>query len=184
MGDVEYAVTHALTQEVAYGSMLMERRKLLHERAGGAIETLFNDRLEDQYSELARHYGRSANREKAFDYARLAGKTALARYAYEEAIGHLRAALELLGQQPSERPRDELDIQLALGAALAVIKGRGAPETGAAYRRARELCAMTNAPATTMSEVLYRPRQVAPHHACVPLKKGEGSASAAEFGRT
>ena len=42
MGDVEYGFKHALTQEVAYGSMLMERRKALHERAGAAIETLFS----------------------------------------------------------------------------------------------------------------------------------------------
>ena len=154
MGDVEYTFKHALTQEVAYGSMLMEHRKALHERAGDAIETLFSHRMEDHYSELAHHYGRSANREKAFEYARLAGKTALARYAYEEAIGHLRAALELLGLLPFERPRDELEIQLALGDGLAVTRGRGASETGAAYSRARELCAMTNAPATAMFEAV------------------------------
>src|SRR5262249_25279482 len=103
---------------------------------------------------LAHHYGRSANREKAFDYTRLAGKSALARYAYQEAIGQLRAALELLGQLPSERPRDELDIQLAVGNALAATRGRGDPDTGAAYSRARDLCTATNAPAATTFEVL------------------------------
>jgi tetratricopeptide (TPR) repeat protein len=154
MGDVEYGFKHALTQEVAYNSMLTERRKALHERAGAAIETQFTNQLEDHYSELARHYGRSTNREKAFEYARLAGKKALARYAYEEAIGHLRAALALLGQQPSERSRDELDIQLALGEALAVTRGRGAPETGAAFSRARALCSTTEAPAATTFEAL------------------------------
>jgi class 3 adenylate cyclase/tetratricopeptide (TPR) repeat protein len=154
MGDVEYAFKHALTQEVAYGSMLVERRKTLHERAGDAIETIFRNRLEDQYSELARHYGRSANREKAFNYARLAGKTALARYAYEEAIGHLGTALELLGQHQSERPRDELEIRLQLGEALGITGGWGTPETGASYSRARELCAVTDAPAATTFEAL------------------------------
>jgi len=153
VGDVEYAFKHALTYEVALGSMLTERRKLMHERTGAAIETLYKDRLEEQYGELARHYGRGANREKAFEYARLAGKSALARYAYREAIEHLRTALELLGQLKSERPRDELEIQLALGAALAT-ESWDAPETGAAYSRARELCAMTNAPAAAMVEAL------------------------------
>src|SRR5580658_9523260 len=154
MGDVEYGFKHALTQEVAYNSMLTERRKALHERAGAAIETQFTNQPEDHCSELARHYGRSANREKAFEYARLAGKTALARYAYEEAIGHLRAALALLGQQPSERSRDELVIQLALGEALAATKGFAAPETGAAFSRARALCSTTEAPAATTFEAL------------------------------
>jgi len=154
MGDIEYGFKHAHTQEVAYKSMLMERRKLIHERTGAAIETLFSDRLEDQYSKLAHHYGCSANRAKAFEYARLAGKTALGRFAYEEAVEQLRAALELLGQQPSKRPRDELDIQLALGDALMATRGNGAFETGAAYGRARELSAMTNAPATTTFEAL------------------------------
>ena len=46
-GEAEYTFKHALTQEVAYNSMLMERRRLLHERAGGAIEALFKDRIDD-----------------------------------------------------------------------------------------------------------------------------------------
>ena len=41
VGDIEYSFKHALTQEVAYNSVLMERRKLLHERIGGALETLY-----------------------------------------------------------------------------------------------------------------------------------------------
>ncbi len=56
MGDVEYIFKHALTQEVAYNSVLLERRRLLHEHAGSAMETLFADRLEDHLAELAHHY--------------------------------------------------------------------------------------------------------------------------------
>ena len=33
-GDIGYIFKHALTQEVAYNTLLVERRKLLHERAG------------------------------------------------------------------------------------------------------------------------------------------------------
>ena len=51
-----YTFKHALTQEVAYGSLLGERRKELHERTAGQIEALFNSRLEDHYGELAHHY--------------------------------------------------------------------------------------------------------------------------------
>jgi predicted ATPase len=56
--EVEYLFKHALTQEVAYGTVLQERRKLLHARTAQAIEALFAARLEDHYSELAHHYSR------------------------------------------------------------------------------------------------------------------------------
>jgi hypothetical protein len=42
VGDVEYTFKHALTQEVAYSSVLIERRKLLHERAGQALESMWS----------------------------------------------------------------------------------------------------------------------------------------------
>jgi predicted ATPase len=66
--EVEYLFKHALTQEVAYNSVLQERRKALHERTAQAIEGLFHSKLEDHYSELAYHYGRSGNTQKAIDY--------------------------------------------------------------------------------------------------------------------
>ncbi|HEV8712103.1 MAG TPA: AAA family ATPase [Candidatus Binatia bacterium] len=64
--EVEYTFKHALTQEVAYGSLLIERRKVLHERTGQGIEALLHDRLDQYYSELAYHYSRSGNTESAF----------------------------------------------------------------------------------------------------------------------
>ena len=59
--DIEYTFKHALTQEVAYNSVLVERRRLLHERAAQTIEALFSDRLEDHLSELAHQYDRGGN---------------------------------------------------------------------------------------------------------------------------
>src|SRR5262249_9485096 len=67
-GDTEYIFKHALTQDVAYNSLLIEGRKLLHERTGAAIETLYADRVEDHVAQLARHYARSANPAKAVEY--------------------------------------------------------------------------------------------------------------------
>ena len=66
-GDIEYIFKHALTQEVAYNSHLIERRKFLHERAGQALESMFAERLDDHLGELAHHYSRSDNIEKAVD---------------------------------------------------------------------------------------------------------------------
>jgi predicted ATPase len=75
--DIEYTFKHALTQEVAYGSLLIERRKLVHERTAKAIEDLYRYKLDDRYSELAHHYSRSGNIQKAVDYLQLAGQQAM-----------------------------------------------------------------------------------------------------------
>ena len=69
--EVEYIFKHALTQEVAYNSLLIERRKVLHERTAQAIEEVYRHRLDDHYSELAYHYSRSGNTQKAIDYLQL-----------------------------------------------------------------------------------------------------------------
>ena len=66
--DVEYVFKHALTQEVAYNSILIERRKLLHERVGQALESMFAEHLDDHLGDLAHHYSRSDNVSKAVEY--------------------------------------------------------------------------------------------------------------------
>ncbi len=140
--EVEYLFKHALTQEVAYGSVLIERRKALHEQTGHAIEQLYKDNLDEHYSELAHHYQRSGNTEKAIEYLGSAGKLAAHRSAYLEAITQLTAALALLKTLPhtGARVRQELTLRLTLGAPLAAIKGYAAAEVGELYTRARELC--------------------------------------------
>jgi predicted ATPase len=138
----EYTFKHALTQEVAYNALLLERRRGLHERTGQAIEALFPARLEDHYSELAHHYSRSGNVGKAIEYLQLAGEQAVQRSAYAEAISHVTTAMELLKTllDTVERAQRELALQLTLGRALAVTKGYAAPEAGKALARAMELC--------------------------------------------
>src|SRR3989442_1521952 len=138
----EYIFKHALTQEVAYTSLLIERRKGLHERTAQAIEDLYRDRLEDHYSELAHHYNRSGNARKAVEYLGLAGQQAVQRSAYTEAISHLSTALELLQTLPDtpERAQQELSLHITLSVPLRVTKGFAAPEVERVYTRARELC--------------------------------------------
>src|SRR5438128_2709958 len=72
--DIEYVFKHALTQEVAYNSLLIERRKLLHERAGQALELMFAGNLDDHLVELALHYSFSDNVSKAVEYLGRAGQ--------------------------------------------------------------------------------------------------------------
>jgi predicted ATPase len=91
---VEFVFKHALTQEVAYNSVLIERRKQLHERIGGALETLYTNSLDDHLAELAHHYARANNAANAVRYLTLAGKQALERSAFSEAQAQLQLGLE------------------------------------------------------------------------------------------
>ncbi|MBI3249453.1 MAG: AAA family ATPase [Deltaproteobacteria bacterium] len=140
--EVEYLFKHALTQEVAYNSVLIERRKALHEQTAQAIEVLYTTNLDEHYSELAHHYSRSGSTEKAIEYLHKAGQQAVQNLAHTEAISHFTTALDLLKTLPDtpERVRRELPLQLTLAASLQVTKGPSAPEVGNAYTRAQELC--------------------------------------------
>ena len=128
--------------------MLMERRRLLHERAGEAIEALFKDRIDDHLAELAHHYSRTANTRKAVDYLSRAGSQAAARSAYSEAVTRFSSALEFLKHLPddAERARQELAVQSVSGRSLAALKGFAAAELEPLYARARELCAQIHDP--------------------------------------
>ncbi|MFJ1256669.1 adenylate/guanylate cyclase domain-containing protein [Cupriavidus sp. CuC1] len=139
--EVEYAFKHALTQEVAGNSLLMEQRSALHERTAQAIEALFQGRLKDYCNELAHHYSQSGNIPKAVQYLHCAGQLALERSAPVEAIHHLSTAVELLKRLPDtpERTRQELTLLLALGPAMIATRGPGAPEVEATYTRALTL---------------------------------------------
>ncbi|NOT55367.1 MAG: AAA family ATPase, partial [Deltaproteobacteria bacterium] len=137
-----YIFKHALTQEVAYGTVLHERRKDLHERTAQAIAALYRANLDDHYSELAHHYTRSGNTEKAIEYLHLAGQQAVQRSANVEAVHHLTTALDLLTTLPDTRARAqrELTLHLTLGMPLQVTRGFASPEVQATYTRAWELC--------------------------------------------
>ena len=114
----------------------------MHEHTAQAIEEVYRSKLDDRYSELAHHYSRSGNTQKAVDYLQLAGQQAVQRSAHQEAITHLTAALELLETLPDSPARtlQELTLQISLGATLMTPKGYAALETKNAYTRAWELC--------------------------------------------
>jgi tetratricopeptide (TPR) repeat protein len=140
--DVEYIFNHALTQEVAYNSVLLERRKQLHEHVGHAIETIYTDSLDDHLAELAHHFSRSGNQVKAVEYLHLAGTQAMARGALPQAIRDFESALGLITAFPRGPERDALELQLLnpLGTTYIAVRGYAAPEVGPVFARARELC--------------------------------------------
>ncbi len=143
VGDTEYTFKHALTQEVSYNSVLLERRKRLHERAGSAIETLFQDRLEDYLASLAFHYGRGANAIKAAEFFGRAAEQLMERSAYSAAAAWVQDGLKQIAAIPegAERARLELRLQILSGQAYQMTGSIGSPAAVAAYSRARDLCA-------------------------------------------
>ncbi len=141
ISDIEYTFKHALTQEVVYNSMLVERRKALHERAGAAIAELYTERPEPHYDDLAHHYGRSGDTRKAVQYLLRAGIAALGRGGYTQSLERLSTGLELVRTLPNgpDTANLELDLQLSLVAPLQAVRGQAAEELGRVLERAREL---------------------------------------------
>jgi class 3 adenylate cyclase/tetratricopeptide (TPR) repeat protein len=115
-----YTFKHALTHEVAYSSLLQERRRVLHARIVEALKRLAPDRLADQVERLAHHALRGEVWDKALAYGRQAGEKALARSAYREAVGYVEQALRALPHLPETRDTVEqaIDLRLALRSAL------------------------------------------------------------------
>jgi tetratricopeptide (TPR) repeat protein len=132
----EYTFKHALTHEVAYGSLLLERRRVLHARIVEALEALAPDReaegasgakglpagrqVPDQVERLAHHALRGEVWDMALAYCRQAGEKTLARSAYHEAVGYFEQALSALPHLPEQRATREqaIDLRLALRNAL------------------------------------------------------------------
>jgi class 3 adenylate cyclase len=95
--EVEYAFKHALTQEVAYDSLLTSRRVELHRRVGEALERIFDDRLAEFYPVLADHFAKGEAWSKAVEYHRKAAAHAGQLFA-AEADEHYAAAVRTLQQ--------------------------------------------------------------------------------------
>lgn len=115
--ELAYMFKHALTHDVAYESVVEERRHALHRTIGLAIEELYADRLVEHYETLAHHFSRGEDWERAFRYHQLSAEKAATTYANRAVIEHTRRALaiaERLGAQVSEEARGLLYEQLGL----------------------------------------------------------------------
>jgi predicted ATPase len=115
-----YTFKHALTHEVAYGSLLHERRRTLHAHIVEALEALAGDRLDDQVERLAQHALRGEVWQKALTYGRQAGDKARTRSASREAVVCYEQALAALEHLPDSRAATEqaIDLRLDLRPAL------------------------------------------------------------------
>src|SRR5262249_35729071 len=122
-----YMFKHALIQDAAYQSLLRSTRQQYHQRIAQVLVEHFPDTAETQSELLAHHYTEAGLHEQAIP----------------EAVRHLTHGLALLTTLPETlaRAQQDLDLQLALGAALAATKGSPASEVEQTYARARALCA-------------------------------------------
>jgi len=106
-----YIFKHAVIQDVAYGSLLKERRRELHRAVGGAIEELYPDRLADHYQELAHHFVNGEDWPKAFEYLIRTGDRAKDAFANQTALDSYAKALEVASRvSPPPPPRRIMEI--------------------------------------------------------------------------
>jgi class 3 adenylate cyclase/tetratricopeptide (TPR) repeat protein len=114
--DVAYTFKHALTHEVAYSSVLHDRRRALHRRILGSIQQLRAEQDTEQVELLAHHALKAEDWEPAVRYLRQAGKRAGSRSAHREAVSYLQQALDTLQQLPTSREMMEeaIDIRFDL----------------------------------------------------------------------
>jgi tetratricopeptide (TPR) repeat protein len=121
--DLEYTFKHALTQQVAYGGLLRERRQALHAGIVEAIERLHPDRIGENAEQLAHHAVRGELWSEAVKYLREAATRALARAASEEVVTHTEQALAALRnlEDTPETLRHAVDLRLSMESALMLL---------------------------------------------------------------
>jgi len=119
---------HTLTRETIHATLLTSKNRILHQRAGEAIENLYPDALEGQIEVLAYHFSHSSQRDKAANYLIQAAEKSAARQALAESLGYYQEATEALKHnqalQTQLGPRLQLglaDVYLALGIPVSAI---------------------------------------------------------------
>jgi class 3 adenylate cyclase/tetratricopeptide (TPR) repeat protein len=117
---LEYTFKHALTQEVAFGELLQERRRVVHARIVEAVEHLHSDRLAEHVERLAHHAFQGGLWDKAFTYARETGIKAFARSANRKMATAYEQALDALAHLPPspDRLTESIDLRFELRNAL------------------------------------------------------------------
>jgi class 3 adenylate cyclase/tetratricopeptide (TPR) repeat protein len=141
--EATYSFKHALVQDAAYESLLRSRRQQLHARIAHLLEQQFPNTAPEV---LAHHLSEAQQYEQAAPKWLAAGQAATARSAYAEAAANLRRGLDVVERiaDPSQRVREEIRLQNALGFALSA---RGpVPDAAKAYERARSLCSEVDMP--------------------------------------
>jgi predicted ATPase len=142
--DARYTFKHALVQDTAYQTLLKSRRQILHRQIADVLRGEFPAVAAAEPELLAHHLTQAGLDELAIEWWGKAGDQALRRSAFKEATAHFSKAIELADKLAATAPGavsagGRLRLQTSLGNALFWAKGHQAPETSAAFARAREL---------------------------------------------
>ena len=137
-----YAFIHVLYQNVLYERMGTARRSRMHCRTGERLEAGYGDQTQEIAAELALHFQRGRDSQRAVGYLAQAGENAIRRGAYVEAIALLHQGIGLLSTLPEGADRDtcEIHLRVSLGVCYINTRGYAAPEVGITFQRAHELC--------------------------------------------
>ena len=156
----DYRFKHALIQDAAYENLLKSRRQVLHRRIAETLRDRFADKAAAEPEVLAHHFTQAGLTDAAIEWWGKAGDQALRRSAFQEAISHLGKAIEMADKESdaapapgSAVPSQRLKLQTTYGQALSWAKGYAAPETAAAFARARDLAATNNNPAEKFASI-------------------------------
>ena len=109
-----YIFKHAFTQAVAYETLLLKRRKVLHGLVGKATEELYQERIEEHVDLLYYHFYLAENWTKAVNYGRQAANRAYRLSQFHDAITLLEQVQTCLLHLPEDRSRQETLIALRL----------------------------------------------------------------------
>ncbi len=136
-----FTFKHALIQDVAYDSLLLRRRRELHNRVVDSLVSRFPDIAGDEPETLAWHYEEAGRYAEAVDAYRRAAARSLETSAYAEAIHHLHGALKALAHEPESAERDEQEVALLqmLSQPMSARHGYTYPELEKLYDRTLEL---------------------------------------------
>jgi class 3 adenylate cyclase/tetratricopeptide (TPR) repeat protein len=137
--ELEYIFKNVLTQEVAYESLLKQRRREIHGRIARAIEELYAERLPEHYELLAHHYGRSGEAEKAIEYLMLAAEKSNQNKAAQAACEFFREALRMIESARISLDPDK-DRRIHQGLASASVDIGDINSALENYRKAMEVC--------------------------------------------
>lgn len=112
--ELEYIFRNIITQEVAYNSLLFNRRKEIHGSVGMAIEKMYSDRIEEFYEVIAYHFSKSNHHKSAFIYLKRSGDKAIQNNSAWEAFEFYRKAFEIVEQHLKKEEQKKLDILHAM----------------------------------------------------------------------
>jgi class 3 adenylate cyclase/tetratricopeptide (TPR) repeat protein len=119
-GAPEYSFKHDLTRDVAYGTLLLGMRRILHAKAVEIIESNFGNRLDEHIDRLADHAFYAELWEKAVPYQLRSCRRAVKRGANQDAVSIFERGIETLSHLAASEAKTKAEIDFRLAVILAL----------------------------------------------------------------